>query len=99
MSFFEDNIHLLDGTDWYDADAGSNYAFIRRKLGLNRGIPSPETLTPRERIARGQGTPADFEILNENEKAHKDWLATDDGKRFLERLNNGFCGPCPAANR
>lgn len=86
MSFFDDNFDRLAGTDWQDADTGSNLQIIKATFG-HREQTQPLTnnhLTRAERIARGLGSADDLAQLKEDNEKHKEWLASKEGKDWLE---------------
>jgi hypothetical protein len=95
--FFDDNAHHLAGTDWIDADTGSNLALIKSKTSPARKQTTPLTwnhLTRAERYARGFATEQDLIEIQNEKKQHQEWLASDEGKAWLEKsgLTRNFGG-------
>lgn len=82
MSLLDDQFHILRDTDWWDADHSSNFGVIRGRLG----IPSTpvESLTTRERIARGRGTALDLTWQAEQAKEHAAWKQSPAGVQWLK---------------
>lgn len=94
MSFYDDNFHHLAGTDWQDADTGSNLAIIKAKTGTQTKPLTWEHLTRAERYARGFATEQDLLEIENEKRQHQEWLASDEGKAWIEKsgLTRNFGG-------
>lgn len=82
MSFIENHWGLLEFTDWWDSDTGSNHGVIRGKLGIKN--PPHENTTASERVSRGIGSAQDLEFIEKRHRNHQKWLKSPAGKRYLK---------------